>query len=117
MRLLTNFILTFFIVNSFGQRTNNYDVVIHGATSAGITSAIQSSRMGKSVVFIESGKRPGGLTTGGLGQTDIGNKYVIGGISREFYQNISKYYKDPKNWKWQNRSDYLDEGQTELTGR
>jgi hypothetical protein len=110
--LLTNIILAFFIVTSFGQKTKSYDVVVYGGTSAGIASAIQSSRMGKSVVLIEPGKRLGGMTTGGLGQTDIGNKHVIGGISREFYQNIRKYYDDPKNWKWQDRNDYLDEGQT-----
>lgn len=89
-----------------------YDVVVYGGTSAGIASAIQASRMGKSVVIIEPTHRLGGLTTGGLGQTDIGNKHVIGGISREFYQNIRKYYDDPKNWKWQSRADYLDDGQT-----
>ena len=110
--LLTNIILAFFIVTSFGQKTKSYDVVVYGGTSAGIASAIQSSRMGKSVVLIEPGKRLGGLTTGGLGQTDIGNKHVVGGISREFYQNISKFYQAPENWKWQNRRDYIDEGQT-----
>lgn len=110
--LLTNIILAFFIVTSFAQKTKSYDVVVYGGTSAGIASAIQSSRMGKSVVLIEPGKRLGGLTTGGLGQTDIGNKHVVGGISREFYQNIGKYYQIPENWKWQERSDYVDEGQT-----
>ncbi|WP_352405184.1 FAD-dependent oxidoreductase [Petrimonas sp.] len=110
--LLTNIILAFFIVTSFGQKTKSYDVVVYGGTSAGIASAIQSSRMGKSVVLIEPGKRLGGLTTGGLGQTDIGNKHVVGGISREFYQNINRYYQVPENWKWQSRSDYMDEGQT-----
>lgn len=110
--LLTNIILAFFIVTSFGQKTKSYDVVVYGGTSAGIASAIQSSRMGKSVVLIEPGKRLGGLTTGGLGQTDIGNKHVVGGISREFYQNINRYYQVPENWKWQNRRDYIDEGQT-----
>ena len=89
-----------------------YDVVVYGGTSAGVSSAIQASRMGKSVVIIEPTRRLGGLTTGGLGQTDIGNKFVIGGISREFYQNIRKYYDDPKNWKWQDRNEYMDEGQT-----
>ncbi|WP_298651056.1 FAD-dependent oxidoreductase [uncultured Proteiniphilum sp.] len=95
----------------FGQ-SKEYDIVIYGGTSAGIASAIQTSRMGKSVVIIEPTHRIGGLTTGGLGQTDIGNKHVIGGISCEFYQNIRKYYDDPKNWKWQDRNEYLDEGQT-----
>ncbi|MEC3879444.1 FAD-dependent oxidoreductase [Parapedobacter sp. 10938] len=89
-----------------------YDVVVYGGTSAGIASAIQASRMGKSVVLIEPTHRLGGLTTGGLGQTDIGNKYVIGGISREFYQGIREYYDDPKSWKWQRRDEYVDKGQT-----
>ncbi len=68
--------------------------------------------MGKMVLLIEPTTRIGRLTTGGLGQTDIGNKQAIGGISREFYQNIKKYYDDPANWKWQTRAGYRDGGQT-----
>jgi flavin-dependent dehydrogenase len=90
----------------------DYDIVIYGGTSAGIAAAIQSSRMGKSVIMIEQSSRIGGLTTGGLGQTDIGNKQVIGGISREFYEGIKKYYDDPANWKWQTKQEYRDSGQT-----
>lgn len=106
--------LIFLMINHSGIFAQNkkYDVVIYGGTSAGIASAIQTSRMGKSVVIIEPTHRLGGLTTGGLGQTDIGNKHVIGGISREFYQNIRKYYDDPNNWKWQSRNAYMDDGQT-----
>ena len=84
-----------------------YDVVIYGGTSAGISSAIQSSRMGKSVVLIEPTDRIGGLTTGGLGATDIGNKNAIGGISREFYHNIKLYYDDPSNWIYESREEYF----------
>ncbi|HRX12648.1 MAG TPA: FAD-dependent oxidoreductase [Draconibacterium sp.] len=93
----------------------SFDIVIYGGTSAGISAAIQSSRMGKSVVLIEPTQRIGGLTTGGLGQTDIGNKQAIGGISREFYQNIKKYYDDPANWKWQTKEEYRDGGQTKTS--
>jgi len=85
---------------------NEYDVVIYGGTSAGIAAAIQSSRLDKSVLLIEPTNRIGGLTTGGLGATDIGNKVAIGGISREFYENIRKYYSDSNNWQWQKREDY-----------
>ena len=85
---------------------NNYDIVIYGGTSAGIIAAIQSSRMDKSVLLIEPTQRIGGMTTGGLGATDIGNKEAIGGISREFYQNIRKYYNDSNNWRWQKRENY-----------
>lgn len=89
-----------------------YDIVIYGGTSSGVAAAIQSSRMGKSVVVIEPTNRMGGLTTGGLGQTDIGNKQAIGGVSREFYQNIKKYYDNPDHWKWQKGAEYRDGGQT-----
>ncbi len=110
--LLTNLLLAVFVFSVFGQKVKRYDVVVYGGTSAGISAAIQSARMGKSVVIIEPTRRLGGLTTGGLGQTDIGNKHVIGGISREFYRNIREHYNDPASWKWQSKSDYMDEGQT-----
>ncbi|MBW8333577.1 MAG: FAD-dependent oxidoreductase [Prolixibacteraceae bacterium] len=97
----------------FTQKPNQFDIVIYGGTSAGIAAAIQASRMGNSVVLIEPTNRIGGLTTGGLGQTDIGNKMVVGGISREFYQGIRKYYENQNNWKWQKRSEYRDGGQTQ----
>lgn len=97
---------------AFSQTTQQYDIVIYGGTSAGISSAIQSSRMGKKVLLIEPTNRIGGLTTGGLGQTDIGNKQAIGGLSREFYQNIKAYYQKPENWVWQKRETYRDGGQT-----
>jgi hypothetical protein len=93
-------------------KENRYDIVIYGGTSAGLAAAIQSSRMGKTVAVIVPGDRVGGLTTGGLGQTDIGNKQAIGGISREFYQNIKKYYSNPDHWKWQKQAEYSDGGQT-----
>ena len=97
---------------TFSQSVNNFDLVIYGGTSAGVSAAIQASRMGKTVILIEPTNRIGGLTTGGLGQTDIGNKQAIGGISREFYQNIKKYYQQPENWKWQKSNEYKDGGQT-----
>ena len=95
-----------------GNDENSADVVIYGGTSAGISAAIQTARLGKSVILIEPTNRLGGLTTGGLGQTDIGNKQVIGGIAREFYRNIKRHYADPKNWVWQTKSEYRDGGQT-----
>lgn len=110
--LLTNILIVFCVFTSFAQKNKQYDVVIYGGTSAGIASAIQTSRMGKSVVLVEPTNRLGGLTTGGLGQTDIGNKHAIGGISREFYQKIRTYYDDPQNWQWQKRAEYMSDGQS-----
>ena len=88
------------------------DLVIYGGTSAGVAAAVQAKRMGLSVVVIEPTNRVGGLTTGGLGQTDIGNKSAIGGIAREFYQDIAKHYQSPDAWRWQKREDYRGGGQS-----
>jgi choline dehydrogenase-like flavoprotein len=88
----------------------SYDLIIYGGTSGGITAAIQAARMGKTAVLIEPTKHLGGLTTGGLGATDIGNKNAIGGISREFYGRIWQHYNDPQNWEYESREDYFTSG-------
>jgi len=96
-------------ITSYCNNVNHqkrYDVIIYGGTSGGVAAAIQTSRMGRSVLLIEPSRRLGGLTTGGLGATDIGNKQAIGGISREFYQNIKKYYDNPAIWKWEKPEEY-----------
>ncbi|WP_298652228.1 FAD-dependent oxidoreductase [uncultured Proteiniphilum sp.] len=108
IHLLLSTVFILFTHSLLAQDQKSYDVVIYGGTSAGISAAIQCSRMGKTVLLIEPTNRIGGLTTGGLGQTDIGRKHVIGGIAREFYQNISKYYEDPQHWKWQDREEYMN---------
>jgi hypothetical protein len=86
--------------------TKSTDVVIYGGTSAGVAAAVQVSRMGHTVVLIEPGKHIGGLTSGGLGFTDSGDKRVIGGISREFYQRVRKHYDNPSAWTQEKASDY-----------
>ncbi len=83
-----------------------YDVVVYGGTSGGVAAAVQAARMGKSVILIEPGRHLGGLSAGGLGATDIGNKSAIGGISREFYQRVFQHYQLDSAWKFQDRSDY-----------
>lgn len=82
------------------------DVVVYGATSGGITAAIQARAMGKSVIVVEPGRHLGGLSAGGLGATDIGNKAAIGGLSREFYRRIGRHYARPEAWKHEDREAY-----------
>ncbi|MFN9285035.1 MAG: FAD-dependent oxidoreductase [Planctomyces sp.] len=82
------------------------DVVIYGATSAGVAAAVQVSRMGHSVILIEPGQHVGGLTSGGLGFTDSGDKRAIGGISREFYQRIRKHYDNSSAWTQERPQNY-----------
>jgi hypothetical protein len=83
-----------------------YDVVVYGGTSGGVAAAVQVSRMGKSVVLIEPGRHLGGLSSGGLGATDIGNKKAIGGIARESYSRVREHYAKPEAWKCEDLDKY-----------
>lgn len=87
----------------FGAEPEKYDLVIYGGSSAAVAAAVQAKKMGRTVVVIEPTDRVGGLTTGGLGQTDIGNKQVIGGISRDFYRAVRTWYNKPDAWKWEKK--------------
>ena len=53
----------------------------------------------------------GGLSSGGLGFTDTGDKSVIGGLSREFYHRVWKHYNSPAGWRWERQSEYGNKGQ------
>ncbi len=110
--MFTKTLLTLALVSPAPAET--HDLVIYGGTSAGIAAAVQAHRMGISAIVIEPSDRIGGLSTGGLGQTDIGNKQVIGGIAREFYHDIYLHYQKPESWKWQSRpkGNFKGTGQT-----
>ena len=83
-----------------------YDIVIYGGTSGGVIAAVQAAQMGKKTVLINPGTHLGGLSSGGLGATDIGNKAAIGGLSRGFYRSLGKYYSDPSKWVFQKPDEY-----------
>ncbi len=87
-------------------KTYKADVIIYGGTSAAIASAIQLKRMGKSVLVVCPEKHIGGLSSSGLGFTDLGNKRVIGGISKEFYEEVYTHYQNKGAWNWQPKTDY-----------
>jgi len=98
-------------------RSPPYDIVVYGGTSGGIIAAVQAAKMKKSVVLIESSKHLGGLTSGGLGATDIGNKAAIGGLSRGFYRAVAAHYAKEDSWKWEKRENYRSNrpaGETEM---
>lgn len=77
------------------------DVCIYGGTASAVAAGVQASRMGKTSVIVEFGAHLGGLSSGGLGATDIGNKAAIGGISREFYRRLGKHYGQDEAWKFE----------------
>jgi hypothetical protein len=83
------------------------DVCIYGGTAGGVAAAVQAGRMGKTAVIAESGNHLGGLTSGGLGATDIGNKAAIGGIAREFYHRIALHYANSNAWRFEQCAEYF----------
>src|SRR5690606_9202898 len=85
------------LLNSCSQsHLNEYqaDIIIYGGTSAAVTAAVQAKKSGKSVIVVSPDIHLGGLSSGGLGFTDTGNKSVIGGLSRDFYHRVYLYYED-----------------------
>ncbi|HRX82311.1 MAG TPA: FAD-dependent oxidoreductase, partial [Pirellulaceae bacterium] len=90
---------------------NEYEVVVYGGTSAAVTAAVQAKRMGKSAIIVCPDRHLGGLSSGGLGWTDTGNKAVIGGLAREFYHRVWQHYDKPEAWRWQTRESYGGKGQ------
>ena len=88
-----------------------YDVVVYGGTSAGVIAAVQAKKMGKSVVVVGPDVHLGGLSSGGLGYTDTGNKAVIGGLARNFYHRVWVEYQKPETWKWQQTAEFGNKGQ------
>lgn len=91
--------------------TTTADLIIYGGTSAGVIAAVQAKRMGKSAVIVCPDKHLGGLSSGGLGFTDTGDKSVIGGLAREFYHRIWQHYDRPEAWRWQKKEQYGNKGQ------
>lgn len=104
----------------FGQRVIEVDVFVYGGTSAGVIAAYTVQKLGKTAVLVEPGKRLGGLTSGGLGYTDIGNKYAITGISRDFYRRVGQHYGKFEQWIFEPKvavsifQDYVKEGGFEV---
>ncbi len=77
------------------------DLCVYGGTSGGITAALQAARDGRRVVLVAPEAHLGGLTTGGLTNTDIGNKAAIGGLSREVYKRIGQKYGVEEEWRFE----------------
>ena len=83
------------------ETVGSYDVVVYGGTSAAVAAAVQVAKMGKTVVVVSPDNRLGGLSSGGLGATDSGNRAVVGGVSREFYHRLWEYYQNESAWTFQ----------------
>lgn len=85
------------------------DVCVYGGTSGGVIAAVQAARMGKTVALVGLNGHLGGMSSSGLGWTDIGHVNgdsgdYIQGLAREFYNRIgAKYGKYPAQPKFEPR--------------
>jgi hypothetical protein len=87
------------------------DVVVYGDAAVGVSAAVQAARMGKSVILVSQYGHLGGMTSSGLGWTDIGNNAILGGISREFYHRVYLHYQNDEAWVQQSKDEFPTKGQ------
>lgn len=78
--------------------SKEYDLCVYGGSSSGVITAYSAAQMGMDVLLVEPGQNLGGLTTGGLGFTDIGNKQVVKGLALDFYRKVGKHYGTLEQW-------------------
>jgi ribulose 1,5-bisphosphate synthetase/thiazole synthase len=101
-------------------QTRQYDICIYGGTSAGVIAAYTARKQGKTVLLIEPGRHVGGMSSGGLGYTDIGNKYAISGLALDFYRRIGWHYGKLEQWTFEPKvaealfRDYLKRGNVNI---
>ncbi|WP_450091445.1 FAD-dependent oxidoreductase [Parachryseolinea silvisoli] len=86
---------------AFAQTVLETDVCLYGGTSAGVIGAYTAQKLGKKAILIEPGRHLGGMSSGGLGYTDIGNKYAITGLARDFYRRIGQHYGKFEQWTFE----------------
>lgn len=83
-----------------------FEIVVYGGTSAGIAAAVEAAQRGHRVVLIEPSQRLGGMTTNGLGATDMWEKDKVGGFAREFYAAVFAHYERSEAWRYETRAEY-----------
>lgn len=90
----------------FAQNNRQYDIIVYGGNGGAIMAAIAARQAGASVLLLSPDKHIGGVTSSGLGWTDIGNPSVIGGLARTFYHQVFLHYQNDAAWKSANRDEY-----------
>jgi hypothetical protein len=98
LKLLLVFLFCYLVPKQINGQEIEVDICVYGGTASGVIAAYTAKKLGKSVLLIEPSKHLGGMTTGGLGHTDIGNKFVVTGLARDFYRRIGKHYGKFEKW-------------------
>jgi hypothetical protein len=81
-----------FFAASTVLRAAGTDLVIYGGTPGGIATAVTAARLGRNVVLVEYHRHIGGMSTSGLGASDIRNRAMVQGLFREFVDRVKAHY-------------------------
>ncbi|MDR0541418.1 MAG: FAD-dependent oxidoreductase [Dysgonamonadaceae bacterium] len=106
--------------SSNSRPDDEMDICIYGGTSAGVIAAYTATLQGKKVLLIEPGSHLGGMSSGGLGYTDIGNKFVVTGLARDFYRRLGRHYGKLEQWIFEPSvaeaifKDYIERGKVNV---
>ncbi len=76
------------------------DVLVVGATTAGVAAAVTSARYGLNVVLIEETRRLGGMPVNGLGATDLRRLEHSSGFFEEFRLKVQSLYDSGDGLKY-----------------
>jgi hypothetical protein len=71
------------------------DVCVYGATAAGVAAAVAAAEAGATTTLVDPGAHVGGMVSGGLSWTDVGDERVIGGFALRFYAAVAEHYGVP----------------------
>ncbi|MBW6536481.1 MAG: FAD-dependent oxidoreductase [Mariniphaga sp.] len=107
-KLFVKILFPFLFIFSNINADEYYDIVVYGGSSAGVTAAVQAAKMGKNTALITINDHIGGLTSSGLGATDLNIREAIGGLAKEFYSRVYQYYSIPAAWNYTTRESYFE---------
>lgn len=65
------------------------DVIVYGASPAGLAAATAVAREGLTVIVVEPTTQIGGLMTGGIACADTGTPQFVGGLAAEFFETAA----------------------------
>jgi hypothetical protein len=71
------------------------DVVVYGASGAGVMAATAAREAGAETVLVEPGRHVGGMVSGGLSWTDVADLDVVTGLTRRFHERVARHYAVP----------------------
>ena len=81
----------------------DFDLLVIGGTASGVAAAVSAARLGLRVALVEETNRLGGMSSNGLGSTDIRNFSRANGFFRDFIQRVYGFYGKDTRLRYESR--------------